>query len=125
MAAFLLVYSGGDPGATEAEREKSAQAWDDWLGKLGSALIDAGNPTLPVSKHISSDRTVEDGPIGVAATGYSIVQANSLDTATKLARDCPVLDGGGAVTIYETFEIQSMFEFGHTLSLVPHRSATS
>jgi len=115
MAAFLLIYSGGDPGATEAEREKSAQAWDNWLGQLGPALIDAGNPTLPVSRHISSDRTIEEGPIGVAATGYSILRANSLDTATKLASECPVLDGGGTVTIYETFEIQSMFEFGNAL----------
>ena len=115
MAAFLLIYSGGDSGGTDAEREKSAQAWDNWLGKLGPALIDAGNPTLPISRHVSSDRTVEDGPVGVAATGYSIVEATSLDRATKLASDCPVLDGGGAVTIYETFEIRSMFEFGDAL----------
>jgi hypothetical protein len=115
MAAFLLIYSGGDSGATDAEREKSARAWDTWLGTLGPALIDAGNPTLAVSKHISSDRTVEDGPVGVAATGYSIVEATSLDRAAKLASDCPVLDGGGAVTVYETFEIQSMFEFGDAL----------
>jgi len=34
-------------------------------------------------------------------TGYSIVSADSLDSAVELAKGCPVLEIGGAVDVYE------------------------
>jgi hypothetical protein len=37
------------------------------------------------------------------ATGYSIVQAGSLDEATALAKGCPVLSSGGELEVYEAF----------------------
>ena len=41
--------------------------------------------------------------MGPRATGYSIVEAGSIDTATEFAKGCPVLSTGGQVTVYETF----------------------
>ncbi len=35
MANFVLLYSGGSAGATEAERGKVMEAWGAWFGKLG------------------------------------------------------------------------------------------
>jgi hypothetical protein len=46
---------------------------------------------------------VAKGPIGKRATGYSIIEAPSLDKATKLAKGCPILKGGGEIAVYETF----------------------
>ncbi len=34
-------------------------------------------------------------------SGYSIVSADSLDSAVELAKGCPVLEIGGAVDVYE------------------------
>ena len=38
-----------------------------------------------------------------APSGYSIVQADSLDAAVALAKGCPVLAGGATVLVSETF----------------------
>ena len=42
---------------------------------------------------------------GASASGYSMIEADSLDHATKLATGCPVLQGGADITVFETFEV--------------------
>ena len=42
-------------------------------------------------------------PTGERITGYSVLQANDLDAALKMAEGCPVLKNGGAVQVCETF----------------------
>jgi hypothetical protein len=103
MANFLLVYAGGGMPATDAERKKVMDAWGAWFGKLGPAVVDPGNPFTPKSKSIASDGSVHDGPVGTAATGYSIIKADSLSQAVELAKGCPVLKSGAKISVYETF----------------------
>jgi hypothetical protein len=105
MADFLLLYTGGMQPQSDDEMAKIMQAWTEWYGELGAALKDGGNPFTPAAKSVASDGSVSDGPIGVMATGYTIVSADSLEAASELARGCPVLTGGGGVTVYETFEV--------------------
>ena len=105
MANFVLLYNGGGMAETPAEQEASMQAWGAWFGKLGSALVDGGNPFTPVAKTISRGGKVSDGSAGTPATGYSIVKADSLDAVVALAKDCPILADGGQVTVYETFPV--------------------
>jgi len=103
MNNFLLVYTGG--GMPESEEEQAAvlKAWGDWFETLGEKLVDGGNPTGPMAKTIKSDGSVVDGPDGKMATGYSILKAESFDEALALAKGCPMLDGGGNITLYEIF----------------------
>ena len=103
MANFLLVYTGGGMPATEAERKKVMDDWGAWFGKLGAAVVDPGNPIGPKAKSISSDGSIHDGAVGTAASGYSIVKADSLDQAVGLAKGCPVLKSGAKISVYETF----------------------
>jgi len=103
MANFVLLYSGGSMGANEAEQAQIMQAWGAWFGKLGTDLVDGGNPFTPAAKSIASNGTVREGPVGTLASGYSIIKADSLDAAVDKARGCPVLLGGGQITVYETF----------------------
>ncbi len=105
MANFVLLYTGGGMAETPAEQEAVMQAWGAWFGKIGSALVDGGNPFTPAAKTISKGGKVSDGPVGTLATGYSIVKADSLDAATELAKDCPVLISGGQITVYEAFPV--------------------
>jgi hypothetical protein len=86
--------------ASDAERKQVMDAWGAWFGKLGDRIVDAGNPFAPQSKNVS-DGAVHDGPIGTAATGYSILKADSLNQAADLAKACPVLTSGGKITVYE------------------------
>lgn len=103
MAKYLLLYSGGSMPETEAEQATVMKAWDSWFHEIGSALADGGNPFTQSSKKISSDGAVGDG--AAAASGYSILEADSLDAAVGLAKGCPVLQGGASISVYETFEV--------------------
>jgi hypothetical protein len=58
-----------------------------------------------MAKSIASDGTVSDGPVGTMASGYSIIKADSLDAAVEMAKGCPVLQGGGQISVYETFPV--------------------
>jgi hypothetical protein len=103
MANFVLLYSGGGMPESEAEQAAVMQAWTVWFARLGSAVVDGGNPFTPVAKSLASNGKVSDGPIGTMATGYSIIKADSLDAAVQMAKSCPILPGGGQITVYETF----------------------
>ncbi len=105
MANFVLLYSGGSMPETQTEQAQVMQAWEAWFGKIGSALVDGGNPFTPVAKTIDKNGKVTDGPVGALATGYSIIKADSLDAAVALAKGCPVFLGGGNLSVYETFPV--------------------
>jgi hypothetical protein len=103
MAKYLLLYRGGKMPETEAEQEAVMKAWDAWFHELGSAVVDGGNPFTPgAAKAISADGAVSDARSD--ASGYSVLEADSLDAATSLAKGCPVFQGGASLDIYETFD---------------------
>jgi hypothetical protein len=104
MAKYVLLYSGGGQAQTPAEREKVNQQWGTWFAKLGKVVVDQGNPFSDKVKSIAPDGRVKDGTPGERASGYSIVEASSVDEATELARGCPVLVSGGKIAVYETFD---------------------
>jgi len=98
MKRYLLVVYG--PSAdTEQDRAAGMALMAEWYRSLGSALVDPGAP-------FTAARTVSDGGVGDAigpnATGYNMVQAESLEAALKLAALCPLLKHGRQVTVFET-----------------------
>jgi hypothetical protein len=103
MTNYVLVYKGGGVPATEEEQQQVMAAWGAWYEKLGQALADGGNPFGP-SRSIAADGTVSDGGAS-GLTGYTILQADSLDAAAELGRSCPIIDSGGTVEVYETFQV--------------------
>jgi len=104
MAKFLITYSGGSgpESMSEEQRAQVMQAWTDWYTGLGDAVVDFGNPT-GASKVIVPGGVVSDGTPGI--TGYSLLNADSLDAATEACRQHPHLDAGGTITIHETWDI--------------------
>ena len=98
---YLLVYHGGPMPETPEEGAKAMQAWTDWFGRLGEALVDGGNPVTQV-RTIGNNGTVSNGTLN-PASGYSIIKADSLDAAVALAQGCPILHGGlGSIEVGET-----------------------
>ncbi len=102
---YLLVFYGGGMPATPAARARVMKQWGTWYGKLGSAVVDPGNPFSGAVNKIKSDGSTSKGPIGQRASGYTVLEASSLDSATKMAKGCPILKGGGQVAVYETFNV--------------------
>lgn len=104
MSDYVLLYQGGSMPETEEAQKQVMDAWTSWFTTLGTAVKDPGNPFSGAAKSIASDGAVSDGG-GGTASGYSVLTADSLDDAVTLAKDCPVLQGGAGITIYETFEV--------------------
>jgi len=102
MAKYLLAYTGGGMAATDEERQALMAAWGAWFGTLGSAIVDPGNPFGP-SATVGAG-SVSDGGAS-RLTGYTVLSADSLADAAKLAGGCPVLEHGGSVEVYETHEV--------------------
>jgi hypothetical protein len=104
MTNYVFMYSGGH-GVSDDEAKRDAQyaKWGQWFGELGAAVVDGGAAT-GTAKTVGPGGSVnEGGSRGV--TGYSIVSADSLDSAVELAKGCPVLEIGGAVDVYEAIKM--------------------
>jgi hypothetical protein len=104
MSDFVFLYTGGGSPRTEEEQARVMKAWSDWFAQIGPALKDGGNPFGPVVKTLEDNGTIRDGAAGPQHSGYTIVHADSLETATAIAKGSPVLESGGSVTVYETVD---------------------
>jgi hypothetical protein len=103
MSKYLLVYQGAaDPSAGMAPpSEDIMQAWTSWGDKVGSQLTDFGSPTGPRTRVGGSGEPL---PI----TGYTIVEADSLDDARVLCDGHPFLDGAPADFSVDVYELLAM-----------------
>lgn len=100
MSNYLFTYHGGGIPETEEDQKKVMEAWGAWMGGLGDALVDQGNPVGP-SATVATDGSTAPFQTSDTVTGYSIVGADSLDDALALAKGCPIRDDGGWVEVGE------------------------
>lgn len=104
MAKYVFVYHGGSKPDTPEDAAQVMQAWGAWLESLGADVIDGGNPVGP-STTVHSDGSVSnDGGVN-PVSGYSLLEASSLDDAIAKAKGCPVLSAGGSVELTEAIEM--------------------
>jgi hypothetical protein len=54
------------------------------------------------TKTITSKGSVSEGGGQNPVSGYSMIKADDLDSAVKMARGCPVLESGGSIEVAET-----------------------
>lgn len=99
MPRYLIVYLGGSPPATPEQGRKHFARYMDWLAVLGGAVVSPANP-LKDTTTINPDGSMRAGG-ATSMSGYTIVQADSLDAALSLARDCPFLQIGGSLEVSE------------------------
>lgn len=104
MAKYLLAFHGGGMPETEEEQANVLQAWGAWMEGVGAALVDPGNATGQ-SKTIHADGSVTAGGGANPVTGYTLVDAGSLDEAVTLAKGNPILHGGGSIEVLETIDM--------------------
>lgn len=103
MSNFVFIYyNGADPASkppvSDDEREAVKKAWGGWFAEIGDQLVDGGNPFNYNGMFVESDNVDEVGD-NWPATGYSIVKADSMDEAVKLAQGCPALKEPGEFSV--------------------------
>jgi hypothetical protein len=104
MAKFLFVYHGGSRPATKEAQAKVMAAWGQWFGSMGKALLDGGNPVGPSSTVRSNGTVAKDGGAN-PASGYSLIEAASLEAALAVAKSCPLLAAGGSVEVAQAMDM--------------------
>ncbi|HEY5017416.1 MAG TPA: hypothetical protein VIJ82_33270 [Streptosporangiaceae bacterium] len=90
MSTYLLTYRMPEsyaPGGADVRA-----AWNAWFESLGASLIDRGNPVF-------ESRPLGECGTGTQPGGYSLIAADDLDTAVRLAGGCPGLRDGAGVEV--------------------------
>ncbi len=104
MAKYLFIYHGGSHPETEAEVKELMDAWGGWLGGMGSAVIDGGNP-VGKSSTVKPDGSVADNGGANPVSGYGLFEASDLKDAIAKAKGCPILTAGGSIEVAEAIDM--------------------
>lgn len=92
MPKYIFAYHGGKMPETEEEGARVMKAWQDWYADMGGAVADGGAPVGP-SKTVSASGVADDGGAN-PLSGYTLVNADSMEAAVEMAKGCPILDHG-------------------------------
>ena len=103
MNQYLIVYLGGDQPSSPEEGQQHFSKYMDWLSSLGDAAVSPANP-LKDTNTVNSDGTVIEGG-STTMSGYTIIQAESMESALSIAKACPFLDVGGSLEVSELVEM--------------------
>lgn len=93
MRKFLVLYESNITGsermasASPEQMQTSMAEWMKWKEDTGDTLVDFGNP-LQIGKKVTLD-VITDGTANFS--GYSIIQAETLDEAAKILQSHPQL----------------------------------
>jgi hypothetical protein len=104
MAKYLFVYHGGSHPEGKEAQAKVMAAWGQWFGSMGKSVIDGGNPVGKSSTVKSNGTVAQDGGSN-PASGYSLIEAASLDQALTMAKGCPILAAGGSVELAKAMDM--------------------
>jgi hypothetical protein len=105
MTKFVLAYHGsGEMPETEEEMAAMMGLWESWFASLGDNIVDGGNPVAQ-ARTVNGDGSVSDGGGSNPLTGYSLINADSIDGACDMAKGCPVLQNSGSVEVAEAIDM--------------------
>ena len=102
MPKFVLMFHGGE--APEEPSPEVMDRWMAWFGDLGDSIADMGSP-FGAAMTVASDGTATSGSGADPASGYTVIEAPSLDEAVAKAKGCPGLNSGGSVKVYEAMSM--------------------
>jgi len=113
MKKFMVLYMANAADfekmmreSTPEQQEKGMQGWIKWMGDNQPSLVDGGAPLGKTSR--VDAKGVSDTKNGIG--GYSIVQDDSAEAATKLfGKDHPHLQiPGGWIEVIEIMPVPGM-----------------
>jgi hypothetical protein len=92
MKKFMFIYHG-----FMEPTQENKDAWMNWFGEIGGSIVDSGNPFGP-GREVTPTGRQDLATNADAASGYTIVNAESMQAAEKLLENCPIET---SVRIYE------------------------
>jgi len=95
MHNYIFAYYGGKKPESPEAGAREMERWKAWLAGLGNAVINPGTP-LGKSRTVSANG-VTDGGRANPMIGFSIIKADSMEAALKMAQACPFLEQGTIV----------------------------
>ena len=104
MTQYMITYVGGEQPATPEEGQQQMANYMAWLGALGDAAVSPANP-LKGTQTVNPDGSVSNGGT-TAMSGFTIVEADSIDAALVHAKACPFLEMGGSLEVSELMQMQ-------------------
>jgi hypothetical protein len=103
MPQYVIVYLGGDQPSSPEEGKQHYAKYKEWLSSLGDSAVSPANPFKNTST-VNSDGTVTSGST-TSMSGYTIIEADSMEAALLIAKACPFLDIGGSLEVSELVEM--------------------
>ena len=103
MAKFILSYLGGEQPSSPEEGKKHFEKYTQWLTLLGESVV---IPTIPLkdTMTVNPDGTVTEGTT-TSMSGYTILEADSMEEALAMAKSCPFLEIGGSLEVSEIMQM--------------------
>ena len=103
MPQYMITYLGGNEPSTPEEGKQHFEKYKAWLASLGDSAISPANP-LKNTNTVNSDGTVTTGST-TTMSGYTVVEADSIEDALVMAKACPFLDIGGSLEVSELIQM--------------------
>jgi len=103
MPQYIITYLGGDKPSSLEEGKQNMLEYRAWLSSLGDSAVSPANPLKDTST-VNSDGTVTAGST-TSMSGFTIVEADSMEAALLLAKGCPFLDIGGSLEVSELIQM--------------------
>ena len=103
MPQYIITYLGGNQPSSPEEGQQHFVKYKEWLSSLGDSAVSPANPFKNTST-VNSDGTVSTGST-TSMSGYTIIEADSMETALEIAKACPFLDIGGSLEVSELMQM--------------------
>jgi hypothetical protein len=97
MPQYCITYLGGDKPSSPEEGKQHMAKYREWLSSLGDSAVSPANPFKNTST-VNSDGTVITGST-TSMSGYTIIEADSMESALSIAKSCPFLEIGGSLEV--------------------------
>jgi len=98
-----MTYLGGDQPSSPEEGRQHFEKYKAWLVSLGDSAVSPANP-LKDTRTVNSDGTVTTGGT-TSMSGYTVIEADSMEAALEIAKACPFLDIGGSLEVSELMQM--------------------
>lgn len=103
MPQFFIAYLGGDRPKTKEEGQQHFAKYQAWLAELGDAVISPANPFKDTTI-LSPDGSTSTGS-KTGMSGYTLVEASSLEAALTMAQNCPFLEVNGTLEVSQIIQM--------------------
>jgi len=103
MPQYIITYLGGDHPSSPEEGKQHFAKYQEWLSSLGNSAVSPANP-LKNTNTVNSDGSVASGG-KTSMSGFTIVEADSMEAALLIAKACPFLDIGGSLEVSELMQM--------------------